>query len=233
MSDVAAPSSLEAVGSNFVREQMLFVRERTRKALHTIAGQIKPGMIEEDAVETARDVLASLDMLQGWHNVFVRFGRNTLKTFGADSDPGVPLGQDDIFFIDIGPVWKQWEGDAGETFAVGSDPRMHAAAIDVKKLFHVVRRTWQSTGMSGKALYDFATQEALRMGWELNLDLSGHRLSDFPHAAVYDGPLADVDFKPAPLLWVLEIHIRHPERGFGAFYEDMLLDDAYFSDLPA
>jgi hypothetical protein len=61
------------------------------------------------------------------------------------------------------------------------------------------------------------------------MDLSGHRISDFPHAAIYDGPMADVDFKPAPLLWVLEIHIRHPDGGYGAFFEDMLLDDSYFA----
>ena len=67
------------------------------------------------------------------------------------------------------------------------------------------------------------------MGWELNLDLSGHRLSDFPHAAVYDGPLAEIDFRPSPLLWVLEIHIRDRDGKFGAFFEDMLLDDSYFA----
>jgi hypothetical protein len=83
--------------------------------------------------------------------------------------------------------------------------------------------------MSGRELYDFATEEAKKMGWELNLDLSGHRLSDFPHAAIYDGPMAEVDFKPSPLLWVLEIHIRHATDGYGAFYEDMLLDDSYFA----
>lgn len=64
------------------------------------------------------------------------------------------------------------------------------------------------------------------MGWELDLDLSGHRLADFPHAAVYDGPMMDVDFKPSPLLWVLAIHIRHPTASDGAFYQDMLLDDS-------
>ena len=225
-------SPLEAVGAAFTREKMLFVRDRTRKAIHTIAGKIKVGMLEEDAVDMARDVLADLDMLQGWHKIHVRFGKNTLQTFGAPSDPGVTLGEKDIFFIDIGPVWKEWEGDGGETFTVGGDPTMEAAAVDVETLFHIVRHKWEATGMSGKALYDFATEEALRMGWELNLDLSGHRLSDFPHAAVYDGPLADIDFKPTALLWVLEIHIRHPERGFGAFYEDMLLDDSYFTSEP-
>ena len=43
--------------------------------------------------------------------------------------------------------------------------------------------------------------------------------------------MMDVDFTPSPLLWVLEIHIRHPTAGYGAFYEDMLLDDSYFPDL--
>ena len=57
------------------------------------------------------------------------------------------------------------------------------------------------------------------------MNLSGHRLSDFPHSAHYDGSLADVDFRPNPNLWVLEIAIAHPERTFGAFYEDLLLDD--------
>jgi Metallopeptidase family M24 len=228
MSEALQQSPLEAVGDAFNTEQMLFVRDRTRTALQTIAGRVTPGMLEEDAVEMAKDVLASLDMLQGWHGVYVRFGPNTMKTFGADSDPGVILGKDDVFFIDIGPVWQKWEGDSGETFAVGSDPLMQRAVIDVETLFHTVRRTWLTSGMTGKALYEFAVSEAERMGWELNMDLSGHRISDFPHAAIYDGPLADIDFQPAPLLWVLEIHIRHPERGFGAFYEDMLLGDEYF-----
>ncbi|MDR3465814.1 MAG: M24 family metallopeptidase [Xanthobacteraceae bacterium] len=227
------PSPLEAVGAKFVREQMLFVRGKVRDTIHDIAAQIAPGMLEEDAVEMVRDMLAERDMLRGWHDIHVRFGSNTLKTFGAPSEPGVRLRGNDIFFIDIGPVWKDWEGDGGETFVVGSDAEMKAASIDVKRLFHTVRNRWSTTGMSGKALYEFATQEARKMGWELNLDLSGHRLSDFPHAAVYDGPLADVDFKPAPLLWVLEMHIRHAERGFGAFFEDMLLDDSYFEPVAA
>ncbi|MDD2877502.1 MAG: hypothetical protein PHT60_10540 [Acidiphilium sp.] len=54
------------------------------------------------------------------------------------------------------------------------------------------------------------------------------RLSDYPHAAIYDGLLADFEFKPPPLLCVLEIHIRHPENGFGVFYENTLLSDNYF-----
>ncbi len=222
-------SQLEAVGPAFLKDKMLEMRAKTRAAIHAVAAKCKPGMVEEDAVAMAKDILAEGDMVRGWHDVYVRFGPNTLKTFGAASDPGVVLKENDIFFLDIGPVWGEFEGDGGETFTVGTAPEMAKCAEDAKKLFHIVRKKWESTGMSGRELYEFAIEEAKKMGWELNMDLSGHRLSDFPHAAIYDGPMAEVDFKPSPLLWVLEIHIRHPTAGYGAFFEDMLLDDSYFA----
>jgi Xaa-Pro aminopeptidase len=227
--DLAAKPGLEAVGAKFNEEQMFFVRQRTRNAIHEIASRVKPGMVEEDAVEMAKDLLADLGMLKGWHEVYVRFGTNTTKTFGAPSDPGIVLGKDDIFLIDIGPVWEQWEGDGGDTFVTGSDPEMARCAEDARTLFHLVRKKWEQESATGKVLYDYATDAASQLGWKLNLDLSGHRLSDFPHAAIYDGPMATLDFTPSPLRWVLEIHIRHPTKPFGAFYEDMLLDDSYFA----
>jgi hypothetical protein len=228
MHDVIEQSALEKVGSAFAKEQMLAIRDQTRAAIHVIAGKVKPGMVEEDAVAMAKDILAAQGMLRGWHDVYVRFGTNTTKTFGAPSEPGVVLGEDDIFFLDIGPVYQQWEGDGGDTFLTGANPLMAQAATDARVLFHLVRKKWLSDGWTGKELYDFAEGAARNMGWELNLDLSGHRISDFPHAAIYDGPMATVDFCPSPLLWVLEIHIRHPRHPFGAFFEDMLLDDSYF-----
>ena len=231
--DVIDRTDLEKTGAAFTSEKMLAVRDVTRAAIHEIAARCKPGMVEEDAVDMAKDILASHGMVQGWHDVYVRFGTNTTKTFGAPSDPGIVLGTDDLFLIDIGPVWQEWEGDGGDTFTVGDNPDMARCARDAKTLFHTVRRKWEQDKSSGKVLYDFAAAEARKLGWELNLDLSGHRLADFPHAAIYDGPMMDVDFTPSPLLWVLEIHIRHPSAGYGAFYEDMLLDDSYFPDLAA
>jgi Xaa-Pro aminopeptidase len=178
----------------------------------------------------AKNILKAAGMRRGWHDVYVRFGPNTTKTFGAASEPGVVLGTNDIFLIDIGPVWEQWEGDGGDTFVTGTDADMARCARDAKTLFHEVRAAWRDDKLTGEALYQFADRRASEMGWKLNLDLSGHRISDFPHAAIYEGPLADVPFTPSPLLWVLEIHIRHPEKAYGAFFEDMLLDDSFFED---
>lgn len=222
-------SDLEKSGTAFDAERLLDVRQMTRDAIHRIALAIRPGMVEEDAIEMAKDMLAEANMLRGWHDVYVRFGSNTTKTFGAPSEPGVVLGIDDIFFIDIGPVWKQWEGDGGDTFVTGSNPEMKRCADDARQIFHAVRKYWAEQGATGKALYDFAKKQAEQRGWNLNLDLSGHRIANFPHASVYEGPLAEVDFCPSRLLWVLEIHIRHPSEPYGAFFEDMLLEDSYFN----
>lgn len=221
-------SQIEGTGENYEVKKLLDVRLRTRHAVYKIAANISPGMVEEDARAMARDVLKSMDMRRGWHHVITRIGPNTTKDFMALSEPGVVLQPDDIFFIDIGPVYGDTEGDAGETFVVGNDPEHHKAKLDVRAIWEDVRAMWFSSGANGQQLYNFAKQSAKDRGWTLNMDLSGHRLSDFPHSAHYDGSLADVEFRPNPNLWVLEIAIAHPERQFGAFYEDLLLQDQSF-----
>jgi len=219
----AAQAEQERNGVRFDAAVMLQARQRTRDVMHRFASDIRPGMVEEDAVALMRRHLKAADMLRGWHGIHVRFGRNTLKNFGEPSEAGVILGEDDIFFIDIGPVWQGHEGDAGATFAVGADPDMQRAARDVKAIFAATHARWRDDALTGAELYRFAEGEAERLGWRLNLDTSGHRLSDFPHELHHRGALLDTDFAPSDGLWVLEIHIRHPDRPFGAFHEDLLL----------
>jgi Xaa-Pro aminopeptidase len=213
----------ERNGARFDPALMLQTRERTRAVMHQVAAVIRPGMAEEQAVALMRQSLKEAGMLRGWHGILVRFGRNTLKHFEEKSDPGVVLGEDDLFFVDIGPVWQGHEGDAGATFSVGDDPEMCRAASDVEAIFEASRARWRDEGLTGADLYRFAQAEAERLGWLLALDMPGHRLSDFPHAVKHDGALIDVDYPPGEGLWVLEIQIRHPTRPFGAFYEDLLL----------
>jgi Xaa-Pro aminopeptidase len=216
-------SQLEKVKDDFPWDFFFEIRTRTFEAVERISEQFHVGMLEEDANEIAIATLQEMGTQQGWHKPYVRFGANTIKTFGAPSNPGVRLGEDDIYFIDIGPVWDKYEGDGGDTYVTGSNPELKRCAEDVKHIFQLVAHRWKTEQCTGEALYQFAEQTAKERGWSLNQDLGGHRLGDFPHDVHYESPLAKVPFCPSPKLWVLEIQIRHPEKLFGAFYEDLLI----------
>jgi methionine aminopeptidase len=225
MSDVQDRDLLEGVGAKYSLEAMLEVRARTRQTANEIASRMTPGLSEEAARKVAASVLNDAGLRKGWHKILVRFGINTIKNFEEPSEPGVVLGDDDIFFVDIGPIFEGLEGDAGTTVVVGEDPEMKAASTDVVTLWQRVREVWLKDALNGADLYRYADTTATEMGWRLNLELTGHRLSDFPHDAHYAGLLSDVGFRPTSGLWVLEIQIRHPDRPFGAFFEDMLIED--------
>ena len=77
------------------------------------------------------------------------------------------LRDNDIFYIDIGPVWEEWEGDGGNTFVVGNDPEMQRASIAVRQVFDRVHQKWRTDAVTGAALYGYARQVASSMGWEL------------------------------------------------------------------
>ena len=113
--EIEAVGDIEAIGANFSVAKQMDVRARVHRAIHDIAAKITPGMVEEDAVAMARELLSGMDMRKGWHRVIVRFGPNTTKDFEAESDPGVVLGETDIYFIDIGPVFGDTEGDQGQS----------------------------------------------------------------------------------------------------------------------
>ena len=155
MTDV---STIEGTGSGFDLDGFMAVRARTRRAVHLIADQLTPGLSEEQAKEIARTTLSALEMRRGWHHIIVRCGSNTTKDFMERSEPGVVLGENDIFFVDIGPVYGDFEGDAGDTFVFGDDPRHLKAQRDVREIWEIVRAKWLAERVTGVELYEFAVE---------------------------------------------------------------------------
>ena len=217
-----ANAAKEAVGAPYQLALMKHAQAMTWQAVERIAQGIHPGMRESQARELAQQVLAELGMQRIWHPTHIRFGSNTLKTFKQRSDGDPVLGEHDIFFIDMGVVWEGHEGDAGATFVTGDDAQMAACAAAARDLFQEVEAYWRQTRTSGVELYRFAAARAEAMGWRLNMDIKGHRVSDFPHAIYRAGDLGDFTGEPHDGLWILEIQIAHPEHAYGAFHEDLL-----------
>jgi Xaa-Pro aminopeptidase len=215
----------ERVGERHDHALVLESRRRTHAAVRDIARQVKPGMTEESAVELARRTLRAHGFERDWVEPCLRFGVNTLRRYGEPSEAGVVLARNDVWFIDVGPLWHGWECDFAETYAVGDDAGHHRLVRDVHEVYERTHRHWREARATGAELYRFAAAEAVARGWQLDLEMCGHRLGEFPHSVHYDGSLSAIEFTPASGLWVLEIQIRHPDKPYSAFIEDVLVDE--------
>jgi Xaa-Pro aminopeptidase len=212
----------EAVGPAFDPQRMQHARSQSWAALQGIRERMRPGISEEEARAEAEQVFAALGMERLWHPTIIRIGPNTTKIFREPSDPAVRLGENDIYFIDLGLVFDGHEGDVGDTFTVGHAPKQEACAQAARDLFKDVADTWRTGSLNGPDLYNYAHARAESMGWRFNHAIKGHRISDFPHAVHKGGNLGDFEHRPAEGLWILEIQLAHPTEPFGAFYEDLL-----------
>ena len=88
-------------------------------------------MTEEEGLELVRRTLRAHGFEGDWAAPYLRFGVNTLKKYGEPSEPGVVLGRNDVWFVDVGPLWRNHECDYAETCVVGDDPAMHRLVRDV------------------------------------------------------------------------------------------------------
>jgi len=213
----------EAVGQAYDPALMLRARERSWAVLQGIRERMRPGISEDEARAEAAEVFRAHGLERLWHPVVIRIGANTTLSFRERSNPDLRLGEDDIYFIDLGLVFEGHEGDVGDTFTTGADPARQACAEAARTLFDEVAAAWRTRGLSGEALYAFAGERAQAMGWRLNHAIKGHRVGDFPHAIHKAGDLGTLEQAPSSGLWILEIQIAHPSEPYGAFYEDLLV----------
>ena len=133
----------QRVGPHFELALMQQAQQRGLEGLAEIARRITVGMTEEQAVTMALDVLHALGAETHWHPPIIRFGANTCKIYSEASDPAIELQANDLFFIDLGPVFQGHEADIGATFTVGDAPEHQACAAAVAEIFQRVSSHWQ------------------------------------------------------------------------------------------
>jgi Xaa-Pro aminopeptidase len=201
------------------------------------AGLIAPGRTER---EVEQDIYAlagdAFGIERHWHKRIVRAGLNTLAIAG-DNPPIRAIGEDDMVFLDLGPVLEHWEADVGRSYAVGADPAKHALARELPLQFDALRAHFLAhPDMTGADLYAFACRSAEAAGWRFGGAIAGHIVSEFPHARL-PGPkqrnhispanpdrMRDPDALGRTRYWIGEIHLVSPDGAFGGFYERLLLE---------
>jgi Xaa-Pro aminopeptidase len=172
-----------------------------------------------------------------WHKRIVRAGRNTLLPYD-ENPPDLRIGEDDILFLDLGPVFEAWEADFGRTFVVGSDSAKLKMKQDVELAFAAGKRYFEENpAITSDQLFAHAQSLAAEFGWEFGGPIAGHLIGQFPHekisgdkVSLYVHPdshlmMRSLDEKGQKRHWILEIHFVDREREIGGFFEELLTVD--------
>src|SRR5271163_640226 len=106
-------------------------------------GIIRPGTAETQINQDIYDLAEKMFGISSyWHKRIVRAGRNTLAPYD-ENPPDLIVGDDDIVFLDLGPVFEDWEADFGRTYVVGNDPVKQKLRHDIEEAFADGKRYFQ------------------------------------------------------------------------------------------
>ena len=152
--------------------------------------------------------------------------------------PDLMIDEDDILFLDLGPVFEEWEADFGRTFVIGSDPLKLKLRDDIGKAFAEGKRYFQQTpDVTSSQLFWYAVSLAKKFGWEFGGPIAGHLIGQFPHEKIagdkitlYIHPdshlrMRSLNEKGQKRHWILEIHFVDQEHQIGGFFEELLTID--------
>ena len=196
------------------------------------AGFVAPGRLETEIDDDIR-VLAERDfgVKINWHKRIVRAGPNSICTF-HEKPPVRRIEPEDTVYLDLGPVFGDWEADLGRSYALGDDPRKNALVAELPRQFEIVQRHFRShPDITGAALYDFAVKSAEDAGWAFGGKIAGHIVGEYNHrdwpgdrnlariGPMNPTPLSDPDHLGRDRYWILEIHLVEPNGTFAGFYE--------------
>jgi Xaa-Pro dipeptidase len=197
---------------------------------------VRPGRTE---TEVDHDIFTlaerSFGVKKHWHKRIVRSGPNTVCIF-AENPPVREIAKDDTVFLDLGPVFDEWEADVGRTYVMGDDPDKHRLCQDLPRTFDALKQYFDTHhDVTGAEIYSYAQQCAQAAGWLFGGAIAGHIVGEFPHAHIpgdkdlYRISPANSEWLRAPdalgqtKFWILEVHLVDHARSYGGFYERILV----------
>lgn len=217
--------------------ELLRAQNNAVKLFHEVEtrGLIRAGITESQLNQAIYDLAKELFGISTyWHKRIVRAGANTLLPY-ADNPPDNTLTEDDILFIDLGPVFEEYEADFGRTFVIGNNPAKLRMRDDVAAAFAEGKRYFHETpGITASQLFHYCVTLAEKYSWEWGGPIAGHLIGHFPHERIAEDkislyvhpnsnlPMRSTNDKGQPRHWVLEIHFIDRNLKIGGFFEELL-----------
>lgn len=196
---------------------------------------LTPGRREREISDIVRDLATEMfSTRKFWHKRIVRSGVNTLEPY-EENPPDRRLEDDDIIFMDFGPVFQEWEADFGRTYVLGNDPAKLRIVDELPQLWQAGKDYFDANPeLSGTELFTFIRGIIEDAGWSHAQFHTGHLVGEYPHERISgndiscyitlgnDEPMRRPDPTGRPSHWILEIHLIDPTRKFGGFHEQLV-----------
>jgi Xaa-Pro dipeptidase len=218
-------------------ERLLDAQDKAAQLFDEIErrGMIRTGVGEQELSDEIRDLAAEmLGVTRHWHRRIVRAGENTLQPF-REHPPDRVIADGDIVFLDLGPVFEEWEADFGRTFVLSDDPDKVAIRDALPRVWQAGRDYFErEPAITGAELFDYVVGVARDEGFGWGSHIAGHLVGEFPHKKIAgtaaewyimpgsNKPMRRTDPSGRRCHWILEIHLIDPLRRFGGFYEQLL-----------
>jgi len=210
------------------KAETLFEEIKTR-------GLIRVGVNEKELNTQVYNLAEELfGIKKYWHKRIVRAGVNTLAPYD-DNPPNLDLLEDDLVFIDYGPVFEEWEADFGRTFILGKDPMKIRLLDDLEIIFQSAKSFFENhQEITGAELYENVCSLASDKGWQYGGPHAGHLVGLFPHEKLigdgFENYICSKNKTEMRALsdsghlrhWILEIHLINEKDQYGGFYEQLL-----------
>ncbi len=237
-----APSAAELAG--YLKCQRL-----AREAVRQVASLMQPGWTEKHAASMVNAYLADKGVKSYFHRSFAWFGERArfdgIRGYRDFSPSDRRLAENEIFILDVAPIFGGYTCDIGYTSCLGENPQWVAAEKFLKGLRKEIP-ILVSSGMAGDQLWREIDRKIKEAGYDNRhkkypFAVLGHRVHRVPEGGSpvgilnfgwqsfwslasrgLFGQLLGPDFQGDMTgLWAIEPHIGGP--GFGAKFEEILV----------
>jgi hypothetical protein len=197
---------------------------------------IVPGKTEEQLnAEVCYLAELGFGIAQHWHKRIVRSGENTLAIY-PDNPPNRIIEEDDILFVDLGPIVDGYEADIGRTYVVGNNARKLKLKKDVETAWYEIQGWYgRQNRLRASELFHYAAGKAKEFGWEFGGAIAGHIVGKYPHEQPADPQSLELDVHPEnhhdmflrdaagnKRHWILELQFVDPRDKIGGYFEQLL-----------
>ncbi len=198
-------------------------------------GLIYSGITEKELNRAVYDLAFEMyGIKKYWHKRIVRAGANTLCPYD-ENPPNLVLKDDDILFLDFGPIFEDWEADIGRTFVIGGNAKKLKLRDDISDAWYETKSYFEKkVEITGAELYQYVCDLAPSYGWTFGGEIAGHLIGKFPHERLDNEDKRNYihpdnhqnmhlpDTSGELRHWILEIHFIDQDDQIGGFFEQVL-----------